>query len=191
MCGIFCKTCIYVPDGIYINKTYQGGTIMSNDVLMELKATNGTIIAYEDRVVISRQTFGGIFSQGFKGDRTFFYKDLTSVEYKKPGMINGYLQFITAGTISANPGVGLFGTSTQSLKDNNTVILRAFNENVPADSEKLYNLILSKMTEYKNISTVASNSSSADELMKFKNLLDQGIINQEEFDAKKKQLLGL
>lgn len=36
-----------------------------------------------------------------------------------------------------------------------------------------------------------SASSSADEIMKYKNLLDQGIITQEEFDAKKKQLLGL
>ena len=33
--------------------------------------------------------------------------------------------------------------------------------------------------------------SSADELKKYKELFDQGIISQEEFDAKKKQLLGL
>ena len=33
--------------------------------------------------------------------------------------------------------------------------------------------------------------STADELKKFKELLDSGIITQEEFDAKKKQLLGL
>ena len=33
--------------------------------------------------------------------------------------------------------------------------------------------------------------SSADEILKYKNLLDSGIISQEEFDAKKKQLLGL
>lgn len=33
--------------------------------------------------------------------------------------------------------------------------------------------------------------SSADELKKFKELLDSGIITQEEFEAKKKQLLGL
>lgn len=33
--------------------------------------------------------------------------------------------------------------------------------------------------------------SGADELKKYKDLLDQGIISQEEFDAKKKQLLGL
>ncbi len=33
--------------------------------------------------------------------------------------------------------------------------------------------------------------SAADELKKFKDLLDMGVITQEEFDAKKKQLLGL
>ncbi|MDO4744896.1 MAG: SHOCT domain-containing protein, partial [Clostridia bacterium] len=33
--------------------------------------------------------------------------------------------------------------------------------------------------------------SVADELKKFKELLDMDIITQEEFDAKKKQLLGL
>ena len=31
----------------------------------------------------------------------------------------------------------------------------------------------------------------ADELKKYKELLDSGVITQEEFDAKKKQLLGL
>ena len=34
-------------------------------------------------------------------------------------------------------------------------------------------------------------SSDADEILKFKNLLDQGIISQDEFEAKKKQLLNL
>lgn len=33
-------------------------------------------------------------------------------------------------------------------------------------------------------------ASTADELLKFKNLLDQGVITQEEFDKKKTQLLG-
>ena len=33
--------------------------------------------------------------------------------------------------------------------------------------------------------------SSADEIRKFKQLLDDGIITQEEFNVKKKQLLGL
>ncbi|HIX15968.1 MAG TPA: SHOCT domain-containing protein [Candidatus Hungatella pullicola] len=34
-------------------------------------------------------------------------------------------------------------------------------------------------------------TSEADEILKFKKLLDDGIITQEEFEAKKKQILGL
>ncbi len=38
---------------------------------------------------------------------------------------------------------------------------------------------------------IHKNSSDAEEIKQFKDLLDNGIITQEEFDAKKKQLLGL
>jgi len=38
---------------------------------------------------------------------------------------------------------------------------------------------------------VSEKSDSVDEIKKYKELLDSGIITQEEFDAKKKELLGL
>ena len=49
------------------------------------------------------------------------------------------------------------------------------------------------MEEYKKIKLEEKKSmvSSADELKKYKDLFDDGVITQEEFDAKKKQLLGL
>lgn len=45
--------------------------------------------------------------------------------------------------------------------------------------------------EGENHKTNDNIGSQADELLKFKNLLDMGAITQEEFDVKKKQLLGL
>lgn len=51
-------------------------------------------------------------------------------------------------------------------------------------------LIVNSQEEVQN-DIAATSISSADEILKFKNLLDQGIITQEEFEAKKKQLLGL
>lgn len=39
--------------------------------------------------------------------------------------------------------------------------------------------------------SVHQKATPAEEIVQFKNLLDQGIITQEEFDAKKKQLLGM
>lgn len=61
--------------------------------------------------------------------------------------------------------------------------------------EKITNLLVKRQGERKNEvldnAIVNRDISSADELKKYKDLLDQGIISQEEFDAKKKQLLGL
>lgn len=42
-----------------------------------------------------------------------------------------------------------------------------------------------------NTVTTTASSSTTDELKKYKELLDSGVITQEEFDAKKKQLLGI
>lgn len=41
-----------------------------------------------------------------------------------------------------------------------------------------------------NIATINAGQSSADELKKFKELYDEGIITQEEYELKKKQLIG-
>ena len=51
--------------------------------------------------------------------------------------------------------------------------------------------LISERQNNKGNVTVVNNASNADELKKYKDLLDAGIITQEEFDAKKKQLLGL
>ena len=50
---------------------------------------------------------------------------------------------------------------------------------------------LEQQQSYKNQPVAAAPVSAADEIKKFKELLDIGAITQEEFDAKKKQLLGL
>ena len=59
--------------------------------------------------------------------------------------------------------------------------------------EKVNALLVERQKAEPKVSPVqvSPSVSSADELKKFKELLDSGIITQEEFDAKKKQLLGL
>ena len=55
------------------------------------------------------------------------------------------------------------------------------------------NLLIERQQEKVNatVAAVAPKSDEADQLKKYKDLLDSGVITQEEFDAKKKQLLGL
>lgn len=63
--------------------------------------------------------------------------------------------------------------------------------------DEIHKCISDLLIERQNKSTVTTTikqeapKSDADELKKYKELLDSGIITQEEFDAKKKQLLGL
>ncbi len=61
----------------------------------------------------------------------------------------------------------------------------------PEILSKFRNLLPDKDIQYARQQTPVTSSSSADELLKFKNLLDQGVISPEEFEQKKKQLLNL
>lgn len=59
--------------------------------------------------------------------------------------------------------------------------------------EVINNLLITRQREEAQKAATQSEKATgtADELKKYKDLLDTGVISQEEFDAKKKQLLGL
>lgn len=157
-----------------------------------IDGANGSLVVYEDRVVITRKTIMGFIAQGFTGDRTILFSNISSIEFRKPSLLaNGYIQFIVSGTLPVLAKTSIFGTSQESLKDPNTVVLRAFN----SKAEAIYQLILNKIGESAKIeggkSAVTSDIklSVADEIRKFKKLQGEGIISQEDFDRKKQQLL--
>lgn len=69
-----------------------------------------------------------------------------------------------------------------------------FGSKVNDEAETVTNFIKQKIEEIKNTpvgGTVIQQSTAADEVMKLKQLLDMGVISQEEFDKKKNELLGL
>lgn len=61
------------------------------------------------------------------------------------------------------------------------------------NQKEVYQALSNLLKERQGHTIVASNNqtTNADELKKYKELLDDGVISQEEFDAKKKQLLGV
>ena len=180
--------------------------------LMQIKATNGTVLVYDDKVVVKRTGIVAISTQGIKGDTVYFYNNLSGIEYRKPGWVNGYLRFIVPGTQTYNPTAGSIGgkngflksmndATKNNLKDPNTIVLRAFNSSIPKQSEQIYNFILKKINEnnsksisieyVSNLNSSPSNYSGADEIAKYKALLDQGVISQEDFERKKQQILNM
>lgn len=158
-----------------------------DETIMEIKGTNGTIIIYDDRVIIRRKgLFAWATQGGTKGDTVFFYNSLTGVEYKKPGFSDGYLRLVVPGTIPNAIKTGILSNPNERLSDPNTVVFRSY----PESSEKAYKLILQKINEARGATNNLSTVSTADEIRKYKSLLDEGIITEEEFQNKKNQLLN-
>ncbi|KRM79504.1 hypothetical protein FC84_GL001685 [Lapidilactobacillus dextrinicus DSM 20335] len=158
---------------------------------MELKGTNGVLIAYDDYVEISRKSLGGFITQGNKGNKKFFYKDLISIEYKKPSKLaNGYIQFVVNPEMATSQSVGITGqTNLDASKDPNAVILRAFKKSFAKETEEFYRYVDKRLSYYKT--ETDRKPTEINDLRNLKSLLDDGIITQEEFNSKKKQILGI
>lgn len=163
-------------------------------MIAEFKGQNGKLIVYEDYLAISRDTFGGFISQGgSSGERRYFYKDIATVEYKRPTFIaNGYFKIIIPGTTETNAKVGLFGSSAESMKDQNTVVLRAFTKKVGDEADRVFGIVMEKLAKAKKDkpSESMSSSSKMDELKKLGELKASGILSEEEFQKEKEKLLN-
>lgn len=57
--------------------------------------------------------------------------------------------------------------------------------------DEIYEVVGKLLMERQTSKPVSNETSSVEDLKKYKELLDTGVISQEEFDAKKKQLLGV
>ena len=143
-----------------------------------------TLHVYDDYCEISGKA--GTLNRT-KGTKKLYYSDLTSVQFKLPGgFFAGYIQFEYPGS----------DTTNKSPYESENAVVFNKKDNIKL-MEEIYNFVERRISEEKQakrtpVGTVIQQATSpAEELKKMKELLDMGIITQEEFDAKKKQLLGL
>ena len=145
------------------------------------------LLVYEDRVTIRRKGVMNLVLMGIQGDKTIYFSDITSVQYKESGLAAGYIQFTLPGGTSQRGGM------LDAVQDENTV---TFKENDEM-AEEIVNYLNGALRKIKSpnttpqTATIVNQVSVADELMKFKGLLDAGVLTQEEFDKKKSELLNL
>lgn len=156
-------------------------------LVYDLQGVRGRCMkVYDNHVVISTKASLSSFITGnaSDGEKTIYYRDCIGIQFKQSGLQIGYLQLETASGI-------------MNMKQNNFFNENSFTFDTTVQSnEKMQEVaeyIRNRVEEAKNggNAKIESTVSNADELKKFKELLDMGIITQEEFDAKKKQLLGL
>ncbi len=155
----------------------------------DVKGARGRYLkVYEDKCIIGTKAGVGSFitGNGSDGEKTIYYNDVLGVQYKRPGMQLGYLQLETASGTMNNKKSDFFNENSFT-----------FDNKLATQMEEIARFVKKKVDEVKSAknapssTTVVQQTSAADELKKFKELLDMGVITQEEFDAKKKQILGL
>lgn len=130
--------------------------------------------------IVTGLVFGTSMTQG---EKTIYFKDAIGVQYKPSSIADGYIQIETAA--------GGVSTSNSQYSGENSIQFSGKKNN--EEAEMIVAFIRKQIEDIKNapVGGIIQQVSPAEELKKFKNLLDLGVITQEEFDAKKKELLGI
>ncbi|USD79694.1 SHOCT domain-containing protein [Bacillus safensis] len=177
----------------YVNDKIAGNLEAFNEKQDQLKSnlkefyfkTSKTRIIIDDNYVrVDKKGAINAITRGFSGEKSYRIDKLSGVQIKKPGLVTtGYFQFLTA---AANETGGLW----DAIQDDNSF---TFSSTESAMAEELKNCIETEQIRQKdqNQSIHVEKSSVADELMKFKQLLDMNAITLEEYNQKKKELLNL
>jgi len=140
---------------------------------------HGSAELYDDKIIIRKKTSTTPLIG--KSEKTIYLRQLAGVMVKKGGLSSGHIHFATGGAESKR------GFSKNIKSDSSIVFGAQLNGDALRFKQAIENQV-SKINSY----GIPSHSvpSPADEITKFKSLLDQGVITQDEFDEKKRKLLG-
>lgn len=142
---------------------------------------NGQVQVDDQGITISRKGVLGFLTQGLKGDKRIPFDSITAVQFKSAGMLtNGYIQFTISGGNESRGGV------LKATSDENTVMFRAGEQGTAF--AQLRTLVEGRIADRRRGNAAPS---AADEIERFASLRDRGLITTEEYEAKKRVLLGL
>ena len=156
--------------------------------MIEAVSEHGQVQFDGDVVRIARKGFKAFMSQGLKGEKWVHVSQLTSIQFKEADWFtHGYIQFGVMGGVESRGGV--FAART----DENSVMFFASQADAFA---RLKDAVQARMHEIQAARSAppAAPAASVDPLAQIQQLgalRDQGLITDEEFEAKKAQLLGL
>ena len=134
---------------------------------------------------------------------TWYFKEYSGIDVIKANLNSQFAQIVfLTGMNSNNRALGLDFSANQNaiaMNDVNRILfcsgMFSFGK-TNSFADEVAKEVRTAFEEFKNNegsadAQVVMQTSAADELKKFKALLDEGIITAEEFEAKKKQLLGM
>ncbi|MGM0806477.1 MAG: DUF4429 domain-containing protein [Bacillota bacterium] len=152
---------------------------------MQANGINGQLEVSGSKIVIRRKGIMSKLTQGIKGDKEILIKQITSIQFKPGGnLTNGFIQFAFSGGKENKGGI------MDAVHDENTIM---FKKKQNPEFEAIKQAIEEKINELNSpvIQQAAAALDLADQIKKLADLRDSGILTEDEFNAKKKQLLEL
>jgi hypothetical protein len=152
-------------------------------ISMRAEGVNANLLLLEDRVRIQRREEKTFLNQGFKGQKDILFSQISSVHLKKATTLgNGYIHFSLLGRDESR--------GPDPTRDENTVMFRSARQ---PDFDKIKAVIETKMAAARATVTRPrlSTMSYIEELEQLAVLRNKGVITEEEFAAKKRQILGI
>lgn len=160
-------------------------------IKVELNIPEHVILEADDtKITITRKGLRSFANRGSNGSQTIPFNSIIGIDYKPATLTAGHIGFTTAAGNQTTGGLGSQGIFANiDYSKANSIVFRSKKANKPIQEIK------DRVEDYINQSTSNNDSNSTsdslNELPKLKKMLDDGILTQEEFDAKKKQILGI
>ena len=158
-----------------------------NEIVMEFKsAEKATITLDQTGLTIDKKGFLNAVTVGITGAKKVPFSSITGVHFKARGKItSGVLQFSILGVAAAASGL------SGAAEDKYAVMFA--NKEEESKAMQIRDLVDEKISGGGafGATTIIQQKSPAEEVKALKELLDMGALTQEEFDTKKKELLGL
>ena len=156
-----------------------------DEVLMSANGVYRQLELLPTKIRIRRKGHTDLTAHEQEGNKEIPIRQISSIRLKKPGpLAYGYIQFAFLGGQKSKRGAA-FQAAFRGDSDENTII---FNEKQLLEFEQMKAAIEKEMNSEDETERA---SRALEDLEKLAALRDRGIVTEEEFAAKKKQLLGL
>jgi hypothetical protein len=161
----------------------RGKGQLAGPISMRVEGINANLLLLEDRVRIQRKEEKTFLNQGFKGQKDIMFSQISSLRLKRATTLgSGYIHFSLFG--------GNESRGADPARDENTVMFRGARQ---PEFDRIKVAIETKMAAPRTIvpQPKLSTISYIEELEQLAALRNEGVITEEEFAAKKRQILGI
>jgi Short C-terminal domain/Domain of unknown function (DUF4429) len=156
---------------------------VERNALMEATGLNARVLLLKDVVRINRIGWRNALSGASRTERDILISQIVSIQFRKAALLsNGYMELVLMH----------YDESHKDEPDRETDdVIISFRPGQQKAFEAFREILEARMSSGVATRAPTPATTDLDQLEKLASLLDKGIITEEEFSRKKKQLLGL